>query len=874
MSLISDQVRYQPRRSGSKFEEPSQPWTTARCHRLLRPLVSRITSLRKEKAITSRAKASALKSTSGLASVSSTSNSGRCDEPDAESEWLMPRKKRPRLTYSQRRVARNSQPRHDGPEQNQLGQGSPEEDTSLALGVKSGVKRAFKCIQPEGRRKITSPGEIVASTPMLKRARGKIVLSPVAPILELNPGSNQAGLDRGQRAKAGSSCLKRLEERLLGLRESQSSTYADLEAIYRSLEALLRATTISTAQGRSAAGGPRSFLDMCLRKVPQYIAELEAWERFDAEESGTVSTLDDINTSAQIYNELESFGTNVGWRHLRVVVRADGLNAVKLGIEEGLFGDEFSQLLIDLCVQLGAASEAEDLVTALVDRQYPQPLSTESCFTQATALQPLAALNSFATQTQRTPFLFRQYSMLLSSGRLPVDWLATSEFERIWSLTIQKLANAQPSYDAVCFIAQSILLLCSRKSVCNSNADTIQLEQDRAKASQRTLISTLGIMASMSLLGETELRTTQLPESDIQRITIIGDRLRCIIRACINELDTHTRGRGNPRLGLLRLALFLSSEQSQGEKIQTHVGDSIRKLSPPNLTSLSTKDNRIRNHYDSVTWLIASIARGCGRGTSVASHQYLDVISKRLETLALGQNLLDNLKAAAAFLIAQQTSNVRDLIYAESLHPPDQLSSGTTSHQQSRSTLFTGYRWEETIGEWVTACPVVNKRRAPTIKRQLELSSPVESTENLTTRPSDLTGPATDGVSDLETCLNQGMDDSEHGTDENACPTYEGQGMLLKKRPRRFRSTEALTTTLVRKTLAPQQGLGIPAPSRLQDSQIDPEKENRVRLLAQKPRRSSGRVILGARPLSRNSIGRREKYGRDDGDYSDDELCI
>ncbi|KAI0552891.1 hypothetical protein F4679DRAFT_532779 [Xylaria curta] len=866
MSLVSGQARYQPRRSASKFDEPSQPWTTARCHRLLRPLVSRITSLRKEKAIASQVKASALKSTSGLASVSSASNSGQYDEPDTESEWLMPRKKRPRLTYSQRRAARNSQSQHDGADQNQLGQGSPDEDTSLALGVKSGVKRAFKSIQPEGQRKMASPGEIVASTPMLKRARGKIVLSPVAPILELNPGSNQAGLGRGQRAKTSSGSLKRLEERLISLRESQSSTYAELEAIYRSLEALLRATTISTTHSGTVRG-PRSFLDMCLRKVPQYIAELEAWERFDAEESGTVSTLDDINTSAQIYNELESFGTNVGWRHLRVVVRADGLNAVKLGIEEGLFGDEFSQLIIDLCVQLGAVSEAEDLVTALVDRQYPQPLSTESCFTQATALQPLVALNSFATQTQRTPFLFRQYSMLLSSGRLPIDWLATSEFERIWSLTIQRLASTQPSYDAVCFVAQSILLLCSRKNVYNGNADTIQLEQDRAKASQRTLISTLGIIASMSLLGETELRTTQLPGSDIQRITIIGDRLRCIIRACINELDTHTRGRGNPRLGLLRLALFLSSEQSQGEKIQTHVGDSIRKLSPPNLTSLSTKDNRIRNHYDSVTWLIASIARACGRGTSVASHQYLDGISKRLGTLGLGQNLLDNLKAAAAFLIAQQTSNVRDLIYAESLHPPDRLSSGTTSHQQNGSTLFTGYRWEETIGEWVTASPVVNKRRAPTIKRQLELSSPVESTENL----SDLTGPATDSVSDTETCLNQGMDDSEHGTDENARPTYEGQGMLLKKRPRRFRSTEALTTTLVRKTLAPKQGLGIPAPS---SSQIDPEKENRVRLLAQKPRRSSGRIILGARPLSRNSIGRREKYGRDDGDYSDDELCI
>ncbi|KAI8950844.1 hypothetical protein F4801DRAFT_547055 [Xylaria longipes] len=865
MSLISDQTRYQPRRPAAKFEEPSQPWTTARCHRLLRPLVSRIASLRKGNVITGQAKASTVKSTSGLVSASTASNSDHYAEPNAESEWLMPRKKRPRLTYSQRRGARAPQPRHDGPDQSQLGQGNHDEDTSLAPGVKSGVKKAFKSIQPEGQRKTSSPGEIVPSTPILRRARGKFVLSPVAPVPELDLSSNQAWLDRGHRTKTGSSSLKRLEERLISLRESQPSKYADFEAIFRSLEALLKATTIRTVHSSSAAGGPRSFLDMCLRKVPQYIAELEAWERFDAEQSGTVSTLDDIDTSALIYNELESLGTNVGWRHLRVVVRADGLNAVKLGIEEGLFGDEFSQLIIDLCVQLGAASEAEDLATALVDRQYPQPSSTESCFAQTTALRPLVALISFATKTQRTPFLFRQCSMLLSSGRLPIDWLATLEFERIWSLAVHGLASARHSYDAICFIAQSILLLCKRKHMYNGNTDTIQLEYDIAKASQRTLMSVLGIITSMSLLGETELETARLPESDIHRVMVIGDRLKHIIRTCINELDTHTRGRGNPRVGLLYMALFFSSGQSQGEKISTRVGDSMRKLSLPNLASLSTKDIRTRNHYDSVTWLIASIARACGRGTSVASHQYLDGLSKRLESLKLGQNLLDNLKAAAAFLIAQQTNNVRDLIYAESLHPHDRSSSGATSHQHNGSTLFTGYRWEETIGEWVTASPVAGKRRAPTIKRPFRPSSPAESTGSLVSRPSNSTSPVTDSVSDAKTCLYQGMNDGEPNINECTRPTYDGQGMMLKKRPRRFGSTEALTT-LVRKALPPQH-------PGLQESQDDPEKENRVRLLAKKPRRSSGRIVLGARSLTRDSIGRRDKYGRDR-DFSDDELCI
>lgn len=787
----------------------------------------------------------------------------------------MSRKKRPRLTYSQRRGTRAPQSQHTSPDQIQSGQGSQDEDASLPPETKSGVKKPFKYVQPEGQPKTASPGEIVASTPILRRARGKIVLSPVAPVFGLNLASNEAELDRGRRIKATSGDQKRLDEHLISLRKGLFSEFADFEAIYRSLEALLRATAATTIHGMSAISGPRSFLDMCLRKVPQYITELDAWERFDAEQSGTISTLDGINTSAHIYNELESLGTNVGWRHLRVVVRADGLNAVKQGIEEGLFCDEFSQLLIDLCVQLGAASEAEDLVTALVYRKYPRPLSTESSFTETTALQPLAMLNSFANKTQRTSFLFRQYTMLLSSGSLLADWLATLGFERVWSLALQELVNTRPSYEAIRFITQCISQLsCRKKSAFSCNADAIQPEQDMAKASQRRLMSVLAILASMGMLGETELKAPWLSESDTRRITVIGDRIRYVIRACINKLGEYTRSRGNQRLDFLYLALFLASGQAQGEKIGNHVRGSIGNLFFLAVSSLSSKDIRMRNHHDNIAWLIASIARACGRGTSVLSHQCLDILFKRLESLEIGQNLLDKLKAAAAFSIAQQTNNVRDLIYAERLHPPDQSGSGATSQQQNSSTLFTGYRWEETIGEWVTTSPVVNRRRALSMKRQIRSPILVEDIESDITGASTSIDIATDFEVDPATTPSQGMNVSEHNTDERVHNTGNGQSMMmLRKRPRRLWSIETLTTTSAAQGLVSQQSIAISASPGLPKTHVDPEKENHIRLLAKKPRRSSGRIVLGARSQSRESIIQRDKDGRDSV-LSDDELCI
>ncbi|GAW22331.1 hypothetical protein ANO14919_118670 [Xylariales sp. No.14919] len=853
MSLISDQPRDQPRRPAYGIEDSSQPWTTARCHRLLRPLVSRIASLRKDVSAASQATASTLRLTSGIVPVSSVRNSGDREERDAESGWLMSRKKRPRLTYSQRRGAK-PQEQHLGLDHGRSGQGSHDEDTSPAATAKPCMKKAFRRVHSERQHKAAAPGEIVPSTPILRRARARIMLSPVQ---ELGPDPGQARLSR---KKTYPSTQKRLDEQLARFREGLPSKHTDLEAIYRSLEALLKATAARSNDTR-VVSGPRSFLDMCLRKIPRYIIELEAWEKLEAEQSGTVSTLDSINTSAHIYNELESLGTNVGWRHLRVVVRADGLNAVKQAIKENLFDDVFSQLIIDLCVQLGATSEAEDLVATLVDRQYPQPVSTESRFTQGPVLRPLVILNCFVDQTKRNPFLFRQYSMLLSSGHLPADWLATSEFEWIWSLAVQELANHKPSFDAMSFITQSILLLSCCKRTSNGNADTAQLEQDMAKASQRTFMSALSTLASMSLLEE-----TGLSESDTRQTTIMG-RFRYVIRACIHWLGGSTRNRHSQRLEYLHLVLFLSSTKSQGERIEIRVRGCIGKLSSPVMAAPSTKNIRTRNHHDNIAWLIASIARACSRAAPVASHQCLNGLLKRLESLNLGQSILDNLKAAAAFLIAEQTNSVKDLIYAESLHPPVGLSSSATRRQQDSSTLFTGYRWEETIGEWVTVSPVMNKRWVAPISNYPRPSTPAKAREVLITCSSNSTSPVMNSLLSTGAGLNQRIDEGGHDTNGYIHNTCDRRSMMMKKRPRRLRSTETLTTTSIVKALLPQRSLVASVPPRPPERHADPEKENRPRLLAKKPRRSSGKIVLSARQPSRDSLKRRHSD-------SDDELCI
>ncbi|KAK5629717.1 hypothetical protein RRF57_005432 [Xylaria bambusicola] len=160
MSLFLDEARHRPRRLAHKVEEPLQPWTTARCQRLLRPLISRITSLRRDSFNAGRSAASTARSALGSAAVSFTRKNRLREEIDSESGWLMPRKKRPRLTYSQRRSSQPPPSQHLGLDQCHLRQDSQDETSSPVIRTKPGVRKAFKCVQPDRQQRTAAPGEV------------------------------------------------------------------------------------------------------------------------------------------------------------------------------------------------------------------------------------------------------------------------------------------------------------------------------------------------------------------------------------------------------------------------------------------------------------------------------------------------------------------------------------------------------------------------------------------------------------------------------------------------------------------------------------------------------------------------------------------
>ncbi|RYO81162.1 hypothetical protein DL766_006579 [Monosporascus sp. MC13-8B] len=797
-----------PARSG----EPSQPWTTTRCHRLLRPLISRIASLRRDIAVSLPKQP--LDHGQGPDRAGAKRKSSECG-------WLLPRKKVHR-TYSQKRSR------------------LPAEEHSRADGKPANLK-TVKCLRQGAT--VTLHGEIVAPTPLLRRARGQIVSSPAQ-----NPdvfgehkqaAQNASQTKDARRRRRSTLPQKQLDERLTAMKPQMSpDRYSDHEAIYRSLETLLAATSDRPRENR----GPRSFLDMCLRKVPQYITELGAWEKQEAERKGTFFALENTNTSMQVYNELESLGATQGWRHLRVVVRADGLRAVKEAVSEGLFDDAFLELLVDLCTVTGAPDEAEELVEAMVQREYPYPPTPDVSFAELSPLQPLATLWAFANRTGRSSYFLRQHTLLLSTGSLPQDWLGTREFESVWSLAVRAIAKEGPATDAEEFMTRSISLLSTRKQPLGGRHESLQLEKEISLANQQALVSALATIAAISSLGENEIQSSSLSEADAAKVSRISARLQYILQSSLAEVNTRNRNHMSVGTRLLHLALFLSTE-SRNVGARDIAKESIEAVCTQPTEYKTAREERLRQQYNTTISLLSSTARSLGRGLSLPSHDCLDRLFRRLETLGLESSILERMKAASAFTLAQQTHNVRDLIYAEKLNPDSENRIEDGHHGSQIQCPFTGYRWDATIGEWVTVSPV--KQRPQPGRRRLRSSTVGANQGQAVIGPCSPSGNAT-------LATTEDIPSTEVTPSGDIC-TGESPNRSYRDR------------VITRRRSSCSNGGGAITKEKLHD-ELSEDKENRVRMAKKRPRARSGRIVLAAR--HRSSLSR----SREGDAYSDDEL--
>lgn len=648
----------------------TQPWTTTRCHRLLRPLKTHISALRRE---------------FELENFDRLTDDGLLDAPSESTGTGNTTKGRIHHTYSRRgrRPPATAGVPGDAP------QGPEAHRTSKAMKL--------------SKRKVMPPGEIVLPTPIIRRARGQQLSSPLQPPTLVNPGraTNGKKLFRDVGGGRHASAIAALEVEMLPLRgRISSSRFSLYESVLRALCALLTATAEPTSTGKPS----KSLVAMCLRRVPEYIGELEHWEQRQAEEEGTKSTLQNSEISNEVYEAVEAMlPPDRGCPQLRTVVRAHGLKIIRGAMAEGLLDERFSILLVKLCYKKTAYLEAEGLLEVILNRSYPKPKSVNSTFDEAQRLTPLKTLRDTAQESRRPQFMLSQLSKLLSQQQLPLNWLSTKEFLTIWSGIVKTLAGNEVCDDTTSFAIDIITALSSR---ARTTTFALRPETNELKnLSQQTLLSAITTVASLPLLRQeaTQL-SVHLTEHD--STSRISGLVRYVIHACGYEL------RRVRKPSWIRTVLDLAAYFTRAHRDSTkEIG--ISKLWDRVRSNSETREGK--QDYEAVTALICSLAQCCGRGAAESSHHYLTKLCDQLDsTVAADEANSRKIRIDCAFLLAERTNDLRDLAFAESFTPAEtnnHVVQPTPRKHQTATSSFTGFSWDEGISEWVTATPAASQRQ-------------------------------------------------------------------------------------------------------------------------------------------------------------------
>lgn len=659
----------------------SQPWTTTRCHRLLRPLKTNISALRREIELENSQN---LRKNPDANSLGGSVGGALLDRSNVQH------------TYSKR--GRKATRPND------------EQLATQASRTSQTIKKA--------RRKM-QPGEIILPTPVIRRARGYQLSSPLqqprwTDSNSAREGKKTLGSMRGQRSP---SVVSELESELQTLKNRVSSSRLSLyESLLRAVHSLLAATSAPVPGSRAN----KSLLAMCLRRLPEYIDELEYWEQRDAEEQGTKSTLQDSKVSGEVYEEVAAIlpPFRNGCSHLRQLVRADGLRLIRNAMVENLLDPRVAVLLIKLCAKMKAHTEAEGLLETLLgldmtcsgtaappngkDVVYPKPKGMDSTFEEGRKLAPLKALRDFAKESERPQFMLGQLSKLMSTQKLPLEWLSTKEFVSIWSGIVRTLSSNKICDDTVSFAIQTITTLASQ---AKKTKYSLKAEPTNARTlSQQTLLSTISTVATLPLLQRdtTDLLSHRERQDDT---SVMSQRVQQILQSCIFEMRRYRK------LTWITTVLDLGAFYAS---IPLNSGPSGEKDVSLLFTPTDNPGRDARQHREAATALICTLAQCMGRGAAEASHNSLTRLLDRLETAVQGENAIPrSLRADCAFFLAERTLDLRDLAFAESFNHQVSaiaLDVKTPRPRQPASSPSAKFRWDEGIAEWVTATPAAAEK--------------------------------------------------------------------------------------------------------------------------------------------------------------------
>ncbi|PHH58954.1 hypothetical protein CDD81_4055 [Ophiocordyceps australis] len=441
-----------------------------------------------------------------------------------------------------------------------------------------------------------------------------------------------------------------------------AENYKTCEAILGWLNWLLRCT----GPGRELVG-QKSLLAMCLHRIPACITNIEEYEKQRARDEGRGFAWAASHVAHELYDQLEALGLQgCGWQPLKLALRSHVLSLLCKAAKEGIFEAAYIGLLTRLCLRLHCKREAASLAMS-TRAVLPSPFDTCSNMSESRQFRPMKYMIEALKDKAATSAVLQCLSSLAHEGLLPTAWLSTKPFAVAWAWSLEAIAVNRSAMSAVTFMSTCIPML----AACNN-----------ASADQMLIGLAAGIVAVAST-ATTTAHSESLKEP--KRIRAWRRALHVLDHSLSITRELHnTVGCGVFPLALARYLVAIDFPM---------VEVSLKRQFKSELEELAQGAQDAKAFYQQTVKLLCSLIHYRSRSCAVPGRDSVADLCSKLDDIDLGDCSSVSLRFDVAFMVAQKTKDLRDLAFAESL--------SNTYHDVQISTVFSGWRWEEGISEWV-----------------------------------------------------------------------------------------------------------------------------------------------------------------------------
>jgi hypothetical protein len=411
-------------------------WTVSRCNRLMRPFVTRIQKLRiikNENQISRRVSrnANSNKTVNPSSKRDNSEERSPTQEKENDPDWISgPKKKKARREYFSRSAS--------------------AKDHVDEIGVQTPARG--------NDRSRLQPGELSILTPYLVRLPTMIDSSVQNDNTNVDQDPSATNTSTNQpkpktyRRPAIGACFGQQHDPVLQNLRDEFVLASNVGKCFLDIMNATNGSIDPEEQNTSCPSrGARSLWATCLRKYGTLIQDDVAEEESDPVEGFAYATY-------ELVEDLPIPERKPGGHlQLRLVVRAHALQTMATTIEEGLFPREAVRLIISELLNppqyqtaQPSRAEAEVLMSALIVAEKPKNVS--NCATAHRNHFYAHTFSNAASQAahvgeSRVAFEFRQFSKVLRSSYVPIEWMATRRVMPLWTNVFRTFLDSSSSDD-------------------------------------------------------------------------------------------------------------------------------------------------------------------------------------------------------------------------------------------------------------------------------------------------------------------------------------------------------------------------------------------------------------------------------------------